>query len=473
MENHTEQIKRIKSKLLEAKEADKKLKVFGSSSHQYTINKPASKEDIEAFETKHAIQLPTCYKAFISTIGNGGVSYENSAAGPFYGIYPLGKNMDELIFENAEKHLKDNCILSPKMLETDWNSLTKLINCSDSISDEIYERELAKLYGGVLPIGSQGCTYLHAIVLNGSFKGRVVNLDLDRQVPQFAFEKNFLDWYERWLDEIISGELLEKKTSWFGYTKGGSEIELLEGAINSVNEDEKLDCLNGLLDKQFVSIKVIIQAESSYLQNLGVIKTKWLQLLCKHNYLKSKPYLLEYAQTDLLSVFQFIYWYAKEDSSNWLHLIEINITKIEDEKTFEFCCYLLNESNNSYGHLILSFTKHTNKNIQSRAYSALGQLKNKNNYIETFIEGLNSDYEPVILSILQALSNVKDERLLEAYKQLAIKYNEENEYSIFSYLNLRLKEYGLDNVMIQNKSTPLTLKTEIPPTSKKWYEIWK
>jgi hypothetical protein len=113
------------------------------------------------------------------------------------------------------------------MTDENWKNLTKNIEENDQISDYEFEVELGTLWGGILPIGSQGCTYLHGIVLNGEFKGRVVNLDIDRQKPQFTFETNFLDWYERWLDEVISGELITKTPSWFGYTKGGTEEELL------------------------------------------------------------------------------------------------------------------------------------------------------------------------------------------------------------------------------------------------------
>ena len=44
-------------------------------------------------------------------------------------------------------------------------------------------------------------------MIEGEFRGRIVNLDFDLDKPVFAFESNFLDWYERWLDEVISGEL--------------------------------------------------------------------------------------------------------------------------------------------------------------------------------------------------------------------------------------------------------------------------
>lgn len=217
MTDYSDQIQRIKTKLIQAKNADKELKVFGAASHKYSLKKPATDMEVFEIEKTYSIQLPECYKAFITQIGNGGNAYQNSAAGPFYGIYPLGENIHELIFHDKEDHLTNDCLIYPGMTDEFWTSFIKNIEDNDEISDEDYDKEVSKVFGGILPIGSQGCTYLHGIVLNGEYKGRVVNMDMDRQKPKFTYEKNFLDWYERWLDEVISGELIKDSPSWFGY----------------------------------------------------------------------------------------------------------------------------------------------------------------------------------------------------------------------------------------------------------------
>ena len=146
----------------------------------------------------------------------------NSAAGPYFGIFPLGESIHELVDE-PEKYLSGNCVLTPEMTDEFWNDLNRRIEEDENISDEEYDKEKGKIFGGILPIGSQGCTYLHGIVLNGEYKGRVVNLDMDWQKPKFTYEENFLDWYERWLDEVILGHLLEP-ASWFGYSERSCEI---------------------------------------------------------------------------------------------------------------------------------------------------------------------------------------------------------------------------------------------------------
>jgi hypothetical protein len=70
----------------------------------------------------------------------------------------------------------------------------------------------------------------HGLVVTGPHTGRVVNFDQECSGPPvFAFELDFLGWYERWLDEVIDGDLFQKGPSWFGYTRGGPESELLAG----------------------------------------------------------------------------------------------------------------------------------------------------------------------------------------------------------------------------------------------------
>lgn len=462
MTRYSNQLNRIKNKIIEAKNTDIDCKVFGADQHQYVIHKPITIAAIEVFEKAYSLELPECYKSFILNIGNGGIGSQNSAAGPFLGIFPFGENVNELIYENTKNYLKNECVLFPKMTDEYWKTLTGNIDDIEEISDEEFDNRLGYIWGGILPMGSQGCTYLHGLVLNGKYKGRVVNLDMDRQKPQFTFEKNFLDWYERWLDEVISGELIKNNFCWFGYCKGGSEDELLTAYKTTTDLEEKKDCLNGLLDKNRLQIQSINNIEILIDSN-PQFRNTLIQLICKSDYAKAKPYLIELAKTELLPVFQFIYWYAKDNSSEWLKFIETNIQRIKDEETFRFCTYLLTETKEDIGQLILPFLKNSNEKIRVTAYYTLGQLKNKNHYINEFIDGLNDNSNRVIHSTLQALSDVKDNRLLEHYRYLAEKFPVEQDYILVN-LNHRLSEYGLTNKTIINKNTE---------EQKKWYEVWK
>lgn len=467
MKDYSIQIERIKSKLLEAAKVDKGLKAFGASSHKYYIHEPASIEEVNTFERKFSVDLPDCYKSFVLQIGNGGKSYANSGAGPFYGIYPLGKGIDELVYENTEKYVKNESVLHPKMTNDDWSKVIEKIE-NDNISDSDYEKELGKIFGGILPIGSQGCSYLHGIILSGAHKGKVVNIDQELQKPHFTFEDNFLDWYERWLDEVISEDLLVESPSWFGYTMGGSEEKLLEASKNGSSDVTKEDALNGLLKKRTLNSLTLDSIDKLYLNTSKENSKLLLQILVKHKHKNWKEHLTKLGKDELLTVFQYIFWYDKANSANWKEFITSHINQITKSETFRFCTYLLQECNFDYGSLIKEFIKNADKDIRSTTVYSLGQLSNKKDYLETFIIGLNDDSNKVIHSSLQALSGIKNEKLLVHYKKIADRFPVEKDY-ILSNLKHRLAEFKIDlNWIRKNDLNKIQLKND-----KKWYQLWK
>ena len=62
--------------------ADPERKVFGADTHQYELNPVLSLEEVQAYQEKYHVVLPSEYVFLITQVGNGG-------AGPYYGIYPL------------------------------------------------------------------------------------------------------------------------------------------------------------------------------------------------------------------------------------------------------------------------------------------------------------------------------------------------------------------------------------------------
>jgi hypothetical protein len=180
MIDYSKQLERIKAKLPIARKTDKNLKVFGADKHKYVLNKPVSEREILNFEQLYSISLPECYKSFLLHIGNGGIDSKNSGAGPYYGLYSFGTKVEELVYNNLREHLKKDCIVSPRMSDEYWSSLVKIFD-NDHISDDERDEAQEKIFGGILPIGSQGCAYIHGLVLNGPYKGRVVKLDFDKQ----------------------------------------------------------------------------------------------------------------------------------------------------------------------------------------------------------------------------------------------------------------------------------------------------
>lgn len=441
MEQFTEQIRRICIKLREAGKADRKFKVFGADKHKYKLYKPLKPIQVAEFEAQYEITLPESFKAFLLYIGNGGPSYMESA-GPFYGIYPLGNNVDELT-GTPKQHLKLPVAIFPGMNGDDWKALTKDIDeCADDISDEDFETLLGHVYGGILPLGSQGCSYLHALLLNGPHAGKVVNVDIDRQKPVFTYEANFLDWYERWLDEVISGDLRQDSASWFGYSMGGTAGSLVEKFYHFTNPDEKEACLEGLLQKHQLEPVVLQIVEKECREGAERYRKLWLQILTKADYARAKPYLAAYVDTDLLAVFSFVYWYAKKHGADWYQTIVQHIHRINDAETFRFCTYLLREMRAGYGELIAPFTQHPVADIRVTAFYTLGQLPQKTQYLDLFIAGLNDEATKVVRTTLQALDGVNNKRLLLPYKSLLERFPVEQDY-ILSNLHQQLRKMNI------------------------------
>lgn len=309
-----QQTRRILDKLSQARAADPKLKVFGADSHGYVVHAPASPQTVSDIETRLAITLPDAYRRFVLEIGNGGDGYHGSAAGPFYGIYGVANSMNPLELDWLAKVVANPCILTPGMCQPDWVALVDRLGLRSDLDDDAHEAALATLFGGLLPVGSQGCSYCHGLVVNGPYAGRVVNYDMDLSAPPvFALEPDFLAWYERWLDEVIAGDLLQKGPSWFGYTRGGPEVELLAGWLDSEDAQTAQQHLAGLLSKKRLSdatLNALAQHRPSAWEHRSLV----CQIVCKHNHAKARPLLAELAAQEPLAFLQCLHWYARDQA---------------------------------------------------------------------------------------------------------------------------------------------------------------
>ncbi|MCW3466250.1 SMI1/KNR4 family protein [Chitinophaga nivalis] len=441
MQQYDEQINRIKEKLSAARLKDTQLKVFGADHHTYYLDNPIDPTQLTSFEAAYQVVLPHAYKAFLCQVGNGGKSYMDAAAGPFYGIYPFGKHLDDLTTD-PKTYLSRPAKIYPYMSDSRWTALNREIDSEPPLSDELYEAAVGNLFAGILPIGSQGCTYIHGLVLNGAHQGKVVNMDTDRQKPVFTFEDNFLDWYERWLDEIISGDLLNENAGWFGYTIGGTVHSLLEKFHTLTIPEAKTACLKGILSKAHITDAEAAIIESKYLAAAAGYQELWLNILVKFRYDQAVPHLITYSHISLLPVFQFVFWYAKDKARDWLPVIEKQRHQITDEETFRFCTYLLEAMAIDYGYLVVPFTRHAQEAIRQTAFYALGELKRKADYIAIFITGLGDPSNVVVHATLQALQGIKDPRLLYHYKKITNRFPDEQDY-ILANLEHRLAENGL------------------------------
>ena len=446
-----EQLQRIQQKLAQAKAADKDLEVFGASSHKYHLNPPVSEAEVLAFEEKYGISLPEDYRAFVQTIGDANAQKLETMAGPYYGLSTFGTQVDDLLYEGSEIYLKAPCALSPDMTQEEWETLSAPLELDDFEDDEEegyvievednYIEECGKVFGGLLPLGSQGCTYYHALVLNGKYAGRIVNVDLDLAQPKFAFEINFLDWYERYLDEVISGQLLDDRPTWFGYHRGEVAEVLLNEYEHTTDRKTQTDCLEGVYHKKPPLEPALLDKIEKLITLNNEDRDFLIEILSQSSYERAKPYLQDLVTEKPKKVFQYIWWYAQDHCADWVPTVRKLLPTINDEETFNFATYLLAETED-FEEDILPFTDNANPQIRSTAYYTLGESEKKEQYLDVFIKGLQETDNDVLRIVIQAIAGMKDERLLPYYKQIAKRFSKDEDY-ILSNLKWALEPFGL------------------------------
>ncbi|MFF5260950.1 HEAT repeat domain-containing protein [Actinomadura viridis] len=175
-------LRRIAAKLAIVPHLPGRSHSFGEEKHRFRLGPPLPEAEVAAFEARYGVRLPWEYRDFLTTLGHGG-------AGPYYGLLPLESWHQSVIGDLPPGHLTRPFPLEP----------------GPRPGPEWCEGLGSNPFSGAIPLVSQGCTYAGLLVVTGPARGRVVNIDLDRQPPFFTSDTGFLAWYERWLDEIADG----------------------------------------------------------------------------------------------------------------------------------------------------------------------------------------------------------------------------------------------------------------------------
>ena len=453
---YQEQLHRIQQKLSQAKAADKDLEVFGASSHKYHLNPPVSEAEVLAFEEKYGVSLPEDYRAFVQTIGDANAQKLDTMAGPYYGLYAFGTQVDDLLYKGSETYLKAPCALSPDMIQEEWEALSNPLLMDEeededfedeeevetTETEEEYTRQCGKVFGGLLPLGSQGCAYYHALVLTGPYAGRVVNVNWDLLQPTFAFETNFLDWYKRYLDEVISGQLLDDRPTWFGYHRGEAAEVLLNEYQHTTDRKTQTDCLEGVYHKRPPLSDTVLDKVEALIALNNEDRDFLIEILTLSSYERAQPYLEALVIEKPKEVFQYIWWYAQDHCADWVPAVKELLPTIIDEETFNFATYLLTEGDDHFEDVVLPFTDNADPQIRSTAYYTLGKSQKKEQYLDAFIKGLQEADNKVLHTVIQAIAGMKDERLLPYYKQIAKRFSKDEDY-ILSNLKWALEPFGL------------------------------
>lgn len=182
------QVQKAANLIARLREEDTDFRVFGAASHRYHLGPTLSEEELRAFETKHAIELPPDYRLYLKTVGNGNRKWlhhrgsEGTAgAGPDYGIYrvqgtPMGNRTSEP-FPFEEKTEIEGDLM------------------------DLWDNDIP----GLLEIGIMGCAFTNHLVLQGTAYGTVWRADGYRTFwpLNFSFTEWICDWAERCIPRVI------------------------------------------------------------------------------------------------------------------------------------------------------------------------------------------------------------------------------------------------------------------------------
>lgn len=199
------QVERIKNKIPRIAAQDPEYKTFGADQWNYQWPEPVNEQCVAEWEKQHSVALPREYRIYLRYIANGGPGFA-------YGLYPLE---DTRIYGDIQRESPIPLYMTQAQVDT----LNAQRENPDMVDDEYL------FYDGLLVMMTEGCTYDIALVVNGKYRGRLIQTDSNEEFPfRFIFDHHFLDWYERWLDDFIAGMSM----SGFINSVPGNQQQLIE-----------------------------------------------------------------------------------------------------------------------------------------------------------------------------------------------------------------------------------------------------
>jgi SMI1/KNR4 family protein SUKH-1 len=188
--------------------------VFGADEHGFRLNSTVSEPEVLAFESTHRVSLPLDYRQFLTSLGNGG-------AGPFYGIFPLGKMDDNFSLHSWRE--RDGIIgdlSEPFPFATEWNNISPMPKDDLGLRDQAeYDRQMgafdstywdSSLVNGAIPICHEGCALRVWLVITGNQAGHVWEDGRSEYTGLKPLRLNdgsvatFSGWYVEWLESCLA-----------------------------------------------------------------------------------------------------------------------------------------------------------------------------------------------------------------------------------------------------------------------------
>lgn len=195
----------IKAKISQIRSGDF---VISARFAELSLNPVVSREEVLRFERANRIALPEDYKQFVQQIGNGG-------AGPGAGILPLDAAASILDPRIISDEGRDKIALGKDFpYRAAWNdeafydALEAGADNLDTLRGKYFSTEHIS---GSLCFCDLGCGELFLLVVTGDeagnvwYDGRGTYGGVFPYTYQERMRVGFLEWYDIWLTEILSG----------------------------------------------------------------------------------------------------------------------------------------------------------------------------------------------------------------------------------------------------------------------------
>lgn len=159
---------------------------------------------ISDFEDGHGIRLPEEFRQFLTRIGHGGY-------GPTYGLLP----MERWVGRGGMGRPAEPFPIVPDV---------------DVPTGPDARGDLVGSFPGTVTVVYRGCSDFTLLVVTGPGRGRLVEVNTEGFfAPRFYADSDFLSWYERWLDFVLTGH---RDLNWFADQMAGNEDQLVATLLN-------------------------------------------------------------------------------------------------------------------------------------------------------------------------------------------------------------------------------------------------
>ena len=158
------------------------------SMHSIKLNSPLSQHAVEDFEASYNIRLPEAYRRFLLEVGDGG------DGPPYYALVRLADAVRGQYERNPQTDERERFRPDlPFPITDNWVWVDQEIEEDDRTRSTVSEH-------GHLFLGTDGCGIDWIIIITGEERGNVWYRDEYCALKTDISRRDFLGWYEYWLD---------------------------------------------------------------------------------------------------------------------------------------------------------------------------------------------------------------------------------------------------------------------------------